>query len=106
MNKLSMKFLLRDTLHEAFFTGYQEGNIIDNRSSCFFMTRNKQPMTTGTNRMCISRDDNCVNTMCFPLTTTPDNYKRFAFVAFFDVRETSCPAGKLPFSFLLCDEFF
>ena len=32
----------------------------------FFVTRNKQPMTIGTNRMCISRDDNCSNTMCFP----------------------------------------
>ena len=32
----------------------------------FFVTLNKQPMTIGTNRMCISRDDNCANTMCFP----------------------------------------
>ena len=32
----------------------------------FFAIRNKQPMPIGTNRMCISRDDNCVNTMCFP----------------------------------------
>ena len=32
----------------------------------FFVTRNKQPMTIGTNRMCTSRDDNCANTMCFP----------------------------------------
>ena len=32
----------------------------------FFVTGNKQPVTIGTNRMCISRDDNCVNTMCFP----------------------------------------
>ena len=31
-NKVSLRFLLRDTLHEAFFTGYQEGNIIDNHS--------------------------------------------------------------------------
>ena len=60
-NKVSQRFLLRDTLHEAFFTGYQEGNIID-----FFVTRNKQPMTIGINGMCISTDDNCVNTMCFP----------------------------------------
>ena len=55
-NKVSLRFLLRDTLHEAFFTGHQEGNIVNN----FFVTRNKQPMTIGTNRMCISRDDNCV----------------------------------------------
>ena len=42
----------------------------------FFVTRNKQPMTIGTNRMCISRDDNCVNTMCFPrqLPTTAWKY--------------------------------
>ena len=32
----------------------------------FSAIRNKQPMTIGTNRMCISRDDSCVNTMCFP----------------------------------------
>ena len=29
-NKVSVRFLLRDILHEAFSTGYQEGNIIDN----------------------------------------------------------------------------
>ena len=38
-------------------------------------------------------------------TTTPDNCKKFAFVAFFDGCDTSCAIGKLPFSFLLCDEF-
>ena len=65
----------------------------------FFVIRNKQPMTIGTNRMCISRDDNCVNTMCFPrqLPTTAWN--------FFDGCDTSCPIGKLPFSFLPCGEF-
>ena len=31
-NKVSLRFLLRDTLHEALFAGYQEGNIIDNHS--------------------------------------------------------------------------
>ena len=43
----------------------------------FFVIRNKQPMTIGTNRMCISRDDNCINTMCFPrqlLTTARKLY--------------------------------
>ena len=44
----------------------------------FFATRNKQPMTIGTNRMCISRDDNCANTVCF-------------------ARELSTTAGKLFF---------
>ena len=41
----------------------------------FFVTRNKQPMTIGTNRMCISRDDNCANTAHVLSTTTPDNCK-------------------------------
>ena len=65
----------------------------------FFEIRNKQLMTIGTTRMCISRDDNCVNTMCFPrqLPTTARN--------FFDGCDTSCPLGKLPFSFLLCGQF-
>ena len=31
-NKVSLRFLLRDILHEPFFTEYQEGNIIDNQS--------------------------------------------------------------------------
>ena len=31
-NKVSLRFLLRDTSHEALFAGYQEGNIIDNHS--------------------------------------------------------------------------
>ena len=31
-NKVSLRFLLRDILHEAFSTGYQEGNIVDNHS--------------------------------------------------------------------------
>ena len=31
-NKVSLRFPLRDTLHEAFFIEYQEGNIIDNHS--------------------------------------------------------------------------
>ena len=31
-NKVSLRFLLRDTLHEALFTGKQEGNIVDNHS--------------------------------------------------------------------------
>ena len=70
----------------------------------FFVTRNKQPMTIGTNRMCISRDDNCAfhdNSR----QLQENSLRRFAFVAFFDVCDTSCPIGKLPFSFLLCDEF-
>ena len=34
-SKVSVRFLLRDTLHEVFFSGYQEGNIIDNHSYKF-----------------------------------------------------------------------
>ena len=55
----------------------------------FFVIGNKQPMTIGTNRMCISRDDNCVNTMCFPRQRSrqlqENSLRRFAFVNFFDV---------------------
>ena len=71
----------------------------------FFVTRNKEPMTIGTNWMCIGRDDNCANTMCFPWQLQENSLRRFAFIAFFDVCDTSCPIGKLPFSFLLCDKF-
>ena len=76
----------------------------------FFVTRNKQPMTIGTNRMCISRDDNCVTTMCFRFHDNSrlqeNSLRLFAFVAFdVCVCDTSCPIGKLPFSCLLCDEF-
>ena len=38
-------------------------------------------------------------------TTTPDNCKKTHYDDFFDVGDTSCPIGKLPFSFLLCGEF-
>ena len=31
-NKVSLRFLLRDTLHEAFVTWYQKGNFVDNHS--------------------------------------------------------------------------
>jgi len=64
-NKVSLRFLLRDALHEPFFleTLRVISSIITRN---FFVTRNKQPMTIGTNRMCISWDDNCVNIMCFP----------------------------------------
>ena len=31
-NKVSVRFVLRDTLHEAFFIGNQEGNIVDKHS--------------------------------------------------------------------------
>ena len=31
-NKVSLRFLLRHILLKVFFTGYQEGNIVDNHS--------------------------------------------------------------------------
>ena len=77
------------------------------------VTRSKQPLTIGTNRMCISRDDNrCAITMCFPrqLLTTARKLLLLQKVKLVQqVKErvrgdTSCPIGKLPFSFLLCDE--
>ena len=40
-----------------------------------------------------------------PTTARKFSVRRFAFVAFFDMCGTSCPIGKLPFSFLLCEEF-
>ena len=69
----------------------------------FFVIRIKQPMTIGTNGMCISRDDNCFNTMCFPrqLPTTARNLLSWLS----STGVTNCPIGKLPFSFLLCGEF-
>ena len=74
----------------------------------FFVTQNEQPMTIGTNRMCISRDDNCANTMCSPGQLPKTARKLFTTICFRcflrRVCDTSCPIGKLPFSFLLCDE--
>ena len=48
----------------------------------FFVTRNKQPMGIGTNRMCISRDENCVNTMCFPRQLSTTARKLFTTICF------------------------
>ena len=50
----------------------------------------------------------CVNAMSFHDNSRQlqeNSLRRFAFVAFFDMSDSSCPIGKLPFSFLLCDEF-
>ena len=41
----------------------------------FFVIQNKQPLTIGTNRMCISRDDNMRQHHVLS-TTTPDNCKK------------------------------
>ena len=110
---------IRIKFHKGFSKGthYMKNSLLDTRrvissiiTRNFFVTRNKRPKTIGTNGMCISRDDNCVNTMSFPrqLPTTARKLFTtilFRFVAFFDVCNTSCPVGKLPFGFLLCDEF-
>ena len=68
----------------------------------FFVTRNKQPMTIRTNRMCISRDDNCVNTLCFP-TQLP----KILYDDLLSVLSSTSVIRVVPpvFSFLLCDEF-
>ena len=107
-------YVIRIKFHWAFsyVTHYMNHSLLGTRrvissiiTRNFFVTRNKQPITIGTNRMCISRDDNCANTTCFPRQlpiTGRNSLRRFAF---FDVCDTSCPIGKLPFSFLLCDEF-
>ena len=68
-------YVIRIKFHWGFsyMTHYMKHSLLGTRrvissiiTRNFFVTRNKQPMTIGTNRMCISRDDNCVNTMCFP----------------------------------------
>ena len=96
-------YVIRIKFHWGFsyVTHYMKHSLLGTRRVILSIIRSeiKQPMANGTNRMCIRRDDNCVNTMCFPrqLPTTAWN--------FFDGRDTSCPIGKLPFSFLLCGEF-
>ena len=73
----------------------------------FFVTRNKQPMTIGTNRMCISRDDNCANTMCFP-RQLPTTARKLSTTICFRCFLRTCVIRvvlSVPVSFLLCDEF-
>ena len=62
-------------------------------------------MTIGTNRMCISRDDNCVNTTCFPrqLPTTTRNL--LSWLSSTGAIRIVLSVTELPFSFLLCGEF-
>ena len=82
-NKGLGRFLLCDAyMNHPFLETFRVMSSISTRN--FFVTRNKQPMTIGTNRMCICRDYNCANTMCFPrqlptaarkqLTTIIDDY--------------------------------
>jgi len=73
----------------------------------FFVTRNKQPMTTEPIE-CVLVEMTFASTPCAfhdnPRQLYENSLRRFAIVAFFDVCDTSCPIGK-PFSLLLCDEF-
>ena len=78
----------------------------------FFGTRNKQPMTIGTNRMCISRDDIAPTPCAFhdssrQLPTTAR--KLFTTICFRCFSSTCVIRVVLSvsylFSFLLCDEF-
>ena len=69
----------------------------------FFVTRNKQPMTIGTN---VLVETTIASTPCCFPRQLPTATKFFTTICFrFDVCDSSCPIGKLPFSFLLCDEF-
>ena len=47
-----------------------------------FVTRSKQPLTIRTNRMCISRDDDCAITMCFPRQLPRTAMKLFTTICF------------------------
>ena len=60
-------YVIRIKFHWGFsyVTHYMKHSLLSTRrvissiiTRNFFVTRNKQPMTIGTNRMCISRDDN------------------------------------------------
>ena len=103
-------YVIRIKFHKGFpyVTYYMKHSLLGTRrviswiiTRNFFVTRNKQPMAIRTNGMCFRRDDNCVNSR----QLQENSLRRFDFVAFFDVSDTSCLVGKLPFSLLLCDEF-
>ena len=55
----------------------------------FFVTRNKQPMTIGTNRLCISSDDN-LRPHHVLSTTTPDNCKKTLYDALLLLLSSTC----------------
>ena len=50
----------------------------------FFVTRNKQRMIIGNNRMCISRDDHVLS------TTTPDNCKKTLYDELLSLLSSTC----------------
>ena len=66
----------------------------------FFVARNKQPMTVGTNRM----RRHCANTMCFPRQLPTTARKLFSLLSSTCVIRVVLSVSYL-FSFLLCDEF-
>ena len=77
----------------------------------FFVTRNKQPLTIGTNRMCISRDDIAPKTMCFP-RQLPTTARKTLYDDLLSLLSSTCVIRVVLsvslsylFSFLLCDEF-
>ena len=81
-NKVSLRF-------GSYVTHYMKHSLLGTRrvissiiTRNFFVTRNKQTMTIGTNRMCISRDDNCANTMCFPRQLPTTVRKLFTMICF------------------------
>ena len=102
-NKVSLRFLLltHHMKHSLLGTRKVISSII---TRTFFVTRSKQPMTIGTNRICISIErqyafhDNSRQLQ-------ENSLRRFAFVAVFDACDNCSPIDKLAFSFLLCDKF-
>ena len=81
-NKVLLRF-------QSYVTHYMKHSLLSTRrvissiiTRNFFVTRNEQPMTIGTNRMCIGRDDNCANTMCFPRQLPTTARKLFTTICF------------------------
>ena len=71
-------YVIRIKFHWGFsyLTHYMKHSLLGTRGTIssiitrnFFETRNKQPLTIGTNRMCISIDDCCVNNHVLSTTT-------------------------------------
>ena len=69
----------------------------------FFVIRNKQPIKSEPIE-CVLVETTIASTPC-AFHENSRQLQEIAFVAFFDGCDTSCPIGKLPFSFLLCGEF-
>ena len=62
-------------------------------------------MTIETNRMCISRDDNCVNTMCFP-RKLPTTARKFFTKILLSLLSSTCVIRVVPsVSYLIVSYF-